>query len=225
MMVPMRGLYAILDVASLSARGVHPLAFAREVLAAAPAALQLRAKELPAREVLSLLRALLPMCRNARVPLVCNDRPDLAILAGCDMVHLGQEDTPIELVRRLSPGLGVGVSTHSLDQLERAARLAPTYVAFGPVFATSSKARPDPVVGMAGLRAASALLASLDGPRLPLVAIGGITLATAREIGAVASAGAVIAALVAGDAGDVRLRAFALHEALGGAPALAEIAP
>ena len=209
MMVPMRGLYAIVDVAALSAREIHPLSFAGDVLAVSPAALQLRAKELPAREILSLLRALVPMCRKVGVPLVCNDRPDLAILAGCDMVHLGQEDTPIELVRRLSPGLGVGVSTHTPEQLERAAKLAPSYVAYGPVFATTSKARPDPVVGVSGLRAAADLLAGLDGPRPPLVAIGGITLDSARSVlEAGAASVAVISDLLSTGDPEARVRAY-----------------
>src|SRR5688572_9956552 len=121
----MRGLYAIVDLATLEANHINALEFASAILSVRPCALQLRAKEVPARETLGLLRTLVPLCRGARVPLVCNDRADLAMLAGCDMVHLGQEDAPVELVRRLSPGLGIGVSTHDLDQLARALELRP----------------------------------------------------------------------------------------------------
>src|SRR5579883_2868346 len=101
----MRGLYAIADLAALAARRIDPLAFADAVLAARPAALQLRAKEAPPRDTLALLRALAPRCHGAGVPLVANDRPDLAVLAGCDAVHVGQDDMPVDRVLRIAPGL------------------------------------------------------------------------------------------------------------------------
>lgn len=229
----MRGLYAILDLETCASRGVPPLAFAEAVLAARPAALQLRAKHAPAREVLALLRALSPICRGAGTPLVCNDRADLAVLAGCDMVHLGQDDAPVELVRRLSPGLKIGVSTHTLEQLVVAVDARPDYVAYGPVYPTQSKQNPDAVVGIAGLRAAAQLVAdraaALGVARIPLVAIGGVTLERAAEVAAHADATAVIAALLGGEAGmpgarDAGRRAAALHAALGGAPT-ASVAP
>ena len=209
----MRGLYAIVDVGALRARDIDPIRFAEAVLVARPAALQLRAKELSARESLALLRALAPMCKRASVPLVANDRADLAILAGCDLVHVGQDDIDVELVRRLAPGLGVGVSTHTLAQLATALESRPTYVAFGPIYATLSKTNASPTVGVEGLRAAHAL-ATARG--IPLVAIGGITLERAPEIAKVAEASAVIAALLpaTSDLRDVTLRARALHAAL-----------
>jgi thiamine-phosphate pyrophosphorylase len=211
----MRGLYAIADVTTLSARGVDVLAFARAVVAVRPAAFQLRAKDLSAREVLSLLRALGPVCRNAGVPLVANDRVDVAALAGCDCVHIGQDDLPFEIVHHLAPRLRVGVSTHSLEQLQRALAHRPAYVAYGPVYPTASKAKPDPVVGLAGLRAAHSA-AKLAG--VPLVAIGGITLDRGRDVAECADSGAVIAALLPGDAkpeaAEITARARRLHAAL-----------
>ena len=168
----MRGLYAIVDTAALAARGFDPVAFSEAVLLAEPAALQVRAKDTPPREMLALLRAIAPLCHRAGVPLVANDRPDIAVLAGCDMVHVGQTDMPIDRVHRIALGLGVGVSTHTLPQLEAALAARPTYVAFGPVFETSTKNNPDPVVGLAGLRAASVRAVAAG---VPLVAIGGIT--------------------------------------------------
>jgi thiamine-phosphate pyrophosphorylase len=199
--VPMRGLYAIVDVATLTARGLDPLLFADAVLAAAPAALQLRAKDLPPRETLALLRALASRCHRAKVPLVANDRPDLAALAGCDMVHVGQDDMSIDRVRRLAPRLGIGVSTHTPEQLSRALAARPTYVAYGPVFETATKANPDAVVGMSGLREAHALtmLAST-----PLVAIGGVRLEHARDVAECAEAAAVVAGLLPPVAGVAR---------------------
>jgi thiamine-phosphate pyrophosphorylase len=189
----MRGLYAIVDVKVLSAKGIDPVAFGRAVLAARPAALQLRAKQLPAREFLNVLRALGPLCRTAGVPLVANDRADLAALAGCDFVHIGQEDLPIELVRRLAPQLRVGVSTHNPAQLEKALQARPAYVAYGPIFPTTSKDQADPDVGIAGL-AAAAKTARAAG--IPLVAIGGITLDRVPEVAACTPVAAIIGGLV-----------------------------
>lgn len=213
----MRGLYAIVDTKLLATRKTDPLAFARAVLAVRPAALQLRAKDWPAREILCLLRALGPLCRNAGVPLVANDRADLAALAGCEVVHIGQEDLPYDLVHRIAPQLGVGISTHNAAQLDRALASRPKYVAYGPVFATASKASPDPVVGLDGLRAASAVARRAG---VPLVAIGGITLSAARDLTPLADACAVIADLYPEGAtlADVTERARQLHHALGGAP-------
>ncbi len=189
----MRGLYAIVDVGSLAARGLDPIAFAEAVLAVGPAALQLRAKNTPAREMLALLRALGPMCRRAGLILVANDRPDLAVLAGCSHVHVGQEDMPIDRVRRLAPEVGVGVSTHTLDQLEAALAAHPEYVAFGPVFETQTKKNPEPVVGTALLREAYARAVQA---RVPLVAIGGITRERARALVGMADAVAIVADLM-----------------------------
>jgi thiamine-phosphate pyrophosphorylase len=189
----MRGLYAIVDVATLTARGLDPVTFADAVLSVGPAALQLRAKDIPPRETLALLRALVAPCRRAGVALVANDRPDLALLAGCALVHVGQTDMPIDRVRRLVPGMNVGVSTHSLAQLAAALDARPAYVAFGPVFETRTKANPDPVVGVELLREA---YARASAARVPLVAIGGITAESARGLVGSTDAVAVVAELV-----------------------------
>jgi thiamine-phosphate pyrophosphorylase len=218
----MRGLYAIVDVGTLAARQLDPIAFAGAVLSAGPAALQLRAKDLHAREALALLRALAPMCRRAGVVLVANDRPDLAVLAGCACVHIGQHDMPIDRVRRLAPGVRVGVSTHTIDQLDAALAAHPEYVAFGPVFETRTKKNPDPVVGLTRLREAYARAVAAG---VPLVAIGGITRDRAHTLVGAADAIAIVAELLPpmalGDAragsaldvlGEVTARARALHD-------------
>jgi thiamine-phosphate pyrophosphorylase len=214
----MRGLYAILDLSSLAARGLDSVAFAQAILSARPAALQVRAKEAPAREVLALLRALAPLCRQAGVLLVANDRPDLASMAACGAVHIGQDDVPVELVRRIAPGLGVGISTHTLGQLDRALDARPTYVAYGPVFPTATKANPDPVVGLDGLREAGARARARG---IPLVAIGGVSLERAPEVARACEAAAVISGLLpdASSFEDVAHRASALHAALMGGEA------
>jgi len=214
----MRGLYAIADVKTLDARRVDVVQYVRALASARPTAIQLRAKELAAREMLALLRVLGPVCREAGVPLVANDRVDVAELGGCDFVHVGQGDLSFEVVHRLAPRLKVGISTHDLSQLALALAHRPAYVAYGPVFPTESKEAPDPVVGIGGLRAAH-LAARAAG--IPLVAIGGITMDRAFEVAAWAEAGAVIAALLpprdeAVDLAQVAARARRLHAALSG---------
>jgi thiamine-phosphate pyrophosphorylase len=226
----MHGLYAIVDVGALAKRRIGPVPFAEAVLHVRPVALQVRAKDAPARETLALMRELAPMCHRAGVPLVANDRPDLAILAGCDWVHVGQEDMPVDRVRRIAPSLGVGISTHNLEQLGAALALRPLYVAYGPVFETASKMNADPVVGVAGVRAAHALARAAG---VPLVAIGGITRDRARELVGLVDAVAVVAELIppvvisgaVPNLGEilreVSARAHTLHELFASAPAIA----
>jgi thiamine-phosphate pyrophosphorylase len=210
-----RGLYAIVDVELLEARKVPVVGFAERVLAARPGVIQLRAKASGAREMLDTLRRLRPLCATAGVPLFANDRPDLAVLARCDGVHVGQEDLPVAEVRRFAPTLRVGVSTHDLDQLRRALDARPDYVAFGPVFPTTSKSDPSPVTGLARLAEASV---ECRAAGIPLVAIGGIDASTAARVGIHADLGAAISALFPpeGLAG-VTARASLLHAALRGA--------
>lgn len=202
----MKGLHAIVDTKLLAKRDVDPLAYARAVLPAKPGALQLRAKDAPPREILGLLRTLGPLCRQARVPLIVNDRADLAALGGCDGVHIGQEDLPYELVHRIAPQLLVGLSAHSPDQIGRALAVRPSYIAFGPIFASSSKTWPVPVVGLEGL-ALAATRAREAG--VTLVATGGVTLARLDEIASLVDAWAVIGDLFPEGAtlDDVRARA------------------
>jgi thiamine-phosphate pyrophosphorylase len=128
---------------------------------------------------------------TSAVTLIMNDHPDLAVQARFDGVHVGQTDvSPAEA--RAIVGLDgiVGISTHNLAQLEAANKMPVDYIAFGPVFATSSKLNHDPVVGLDGLREARALT------KKPLVAIGGITPENARGVlDAGADSAAMISAL------------------------------
>jgi thiamine-phosphate pyrophosphorylase len=191
-----QGLYPIVDVATLRARRLNVVDFAARVLAARPALIQLRAKELGARETLELLKALVPFCRAADALLFANDRPDLAVLAGADGVHVGQSDLSVADVRRFAPALKVGASTHDVRELEAALAERPDYVAFGPVFRTSSKANPDPVVGVDGLVRARELARAAG---IPMVAIGGIDRERAPSLARLECIGAVIGALVPAD--------------------------
>jgi thiamine-phosphate pyrophosphorylase len=215
----MKGLYAIVDTTLLSRRRIDTIDYARAVLKARPTALQLRAKDVSAREILAMLRALRPLCRQAGVPLVANDRADLAALAGCEIVHIGQTDVPYDIVHRIAPQLAVGFSTHDEAQLDRALALPLRYVAYGPVFETPSKVNADPVVGIEGLRAAHKKTMAAN---VPLVAIGGITLARIPMIAMHAEAFAVIGDLFPEGAtlADVTERAFAFQTALGVNPRL-----
>jgi thiamine-phosphate pyrophosphorylase len=111
------------------------------------------------------------------VRLIMNDRADLCLAANFDGVHVGQDDLSPESVRKIiGSDRWLGVSTHNPEQLREADLTSADYVAIGPVFATSSKENPDPVVGLDGLRRARELT------RKPLVAIGGITRANAASV-------------------------------------------
>jgi thiamine-phosphate pyrophosphorylase len=148
------------------------------------------------------------------VPLFANDRPDLALLAGCRGVHLGQADLPLADARRLAPELELGISTHGLDQLDRALDERPAYVAFGPIFQTSSKRDPEPAVGLELLAEASR---RCRAAAVPLVAIGGVSLENAASVAPWADLGAAISALLPPSGlADVGAAAIALHAALGG---------
>lgn len=155
---------------------------------------QLREKRLAPREFYGEAEAALRVARECGARLVINDRADIALAVGADGVHLGQDDLTPEAARALlGPAAVVGFSTHSVEQAREAARRGgASYIAVGPVFATSTKENPEPVVGLDGLRRVRAAVG-----HTPLVAIGGITLETARAaLDAGADAVAVIGALV-----------------------------
>ena len=191
-------LYAILDIDLLERRQLAPLDVLDIWLEAGVTLIQLRAKTLPGGPMLALADEMAVRCRRSRARFIVNDRVDVARLAGADGVHVGQEDLPPDLVRRLLPHPAmIGVSTHNERQVEAACAPGISYLAIGPVFATSSKARPDPIVGIEGVGVASAM-ASRQG--IPVVAIGGISLAKAPAvIAAGATSVAVISDLLAGD--------------------------
>ena len=171
-------LYAIVDAGCFAGRADvarELVRFARELMAGGATLLQYRNKQGGAREALGQARELRRVCEGVR--LIMNDRADLCLAAGCDGVHVGQEDLSPEGARVVvGDRLWVGVSTHSVEQLKIADEGPADYVAIGPVFATSSKENPDPVVGLQGVKAARA------ATRKPLVAIGGITRANCRSV-------------------------------------------
>jgi len=174
-------LYPIVDASCFSTTD-ELLKFARELVAGGCTLLQYRNKSGSARVMLEQARELRRQSR-AGVPaphlpkLIMNDRADLCLIAEFDGVHVGQDDLLPESARRIiGGGRWLGVSTHSPEQVQEADQTSADYLAIGPVFSTSSKERPDPVVGLEGVRRARQLT------RKPLVAIGGITRANAASV-------------------------------------------
>jgi thiamine-phosphate pyrophosphorylase len=176
-MVPLPRLYPILDTSCFP--DTRRLFEAAEELAAAGCTLlQYRNKSGNARQMLDQARELKSRL-GPSVKLIMNDRADLCLAAQYDGLHVGQDDLLPESARLIigsGPTRWLGVSTHNPEQLAEADKTSADYLAIGPIFATSSKANPDPVVGLAGLRRARELT-----PK-PLVAIGGITRASARSV-------------------------------------------
>jgi thiamine-phosphate pyrophosphorylase len=173
-------LYAIVDAAAFRSNEELTL-FAAELVSGGCTLLQYRSKSGDAAAVLEQARELRRQLRASapapHVPkLIMNDRADLCLVAEFDGVHVGQDDLSPESVRGMIGPRWLGVSTHNPEQVEEADRTSADYLAVGPVFSTSSKDRPDPVVGLEGVRRARQLT------RKPLVAIGGITRSSASSV-------------------------------------------
>jgi thiamine-phosphate pyrophosphorylase len=168
-------LYPIVDRTRFPDSGALLLA-AEALVAAGCVLVQYRNKQGSARQVLDEARELRARLGEG-VALIMNDRADLCLAAGFDGLHVGQDDLSPESARRIiGADRWLGVSTHNPEQLALTDQTSADYVAIGPVFATSSKAHPDPVVGLSGMRRARELT------RKPLVAIGGITRGNARSV-------------------------------------------
>ena len=176
-LLKIQGLYPIIDTAACMRAGVSPGALAEAVAAAGTTVAQFRHKGPYTREVLAQAEQIGEILRAGGVRYVINDRADVALMLKAEGVHLGQEDLPPAQVRRMiGSSVWIGYSTHNAAQL-RAGDLEPVdYLAIGPVFATGSKENPDPVLGVAALGDLRRLTSK------PLVAIGGITRANAREV-------------------------------------------
>jgi thiamine-phosphate pyrophosphorylase len=172
-------LYAIIDEACFAEERDPIKALvehARELSAGGATLLQYRNKNGNAREIVGRARELRRVLGNS-VKLIMNDRADLCLAAGFDGVHVGQDDiTPVAARLVIGPHLTVGFSTHNPVQVRDADAMPLDYIAVGPVFVTGSKANPDPVIGLDGVRAARALTDKR------LVAIGGITRANCRSV-------------------------------------------
>ena len=167
-------LYVILDAALLT---IPETECAQKLADAGVRLLQYRNKAASARELFESSRKLISLLAQLKVSVVVNDRADVAALAGASGVHVGQEDLGAEEARQVvGTEKLVGVSTHNLEQFQRAAASSADYIAVGPIFSTGTKSNPDPVVGTEFIRKVRLLTDK------PIVAIGGITLERAPGI-------------------------------------------
>jgi len=190
MLFPLPCIYPITD------RQLSSLSHSEQVAALSEGGarlIQLRDKSAASGEFYREAAAALALGRRLGVRIIINDRVDIALALGAAGVHLGQNDMPPDAARKL---LGeeaiIGLSTHNLEQALAAAEKPVDYIGIGPIFPTSSKEKSDPIVGLEGLRRVRQRV------EMPIVAIGGITLANAREVfDAGANSVAVISAVLA----------------------------
>jgi thiamine-phosphate pyrophosphorylase len=189
-------LNAIVDVEAAERFGSKPVDLARAFLDGGARFLQVRAKHAASGAFLDTAAAIVELARPFDAMVIVNDRADIARLSGAAGVHLGQEDlSPLAARRVIGADAVVGMSTHTVDQLERALDEPVTYVAIGPVFGTTTKSTGYEAVGLERV-ADAARRATARG--LPLVAIGGITIERAASVIAAGAASvAVIGDLLA----------------------------
>lgn len=167
-------LYAVLDEDLLSTPASK---CAQELISAGVELIQYRAKHSSSREYFATCSNLAEALATHNARFIVNDRPDIAAMTGAGGVHVGQEDLPPDDARRIcGSGRWVGVSTHTLEQVRAAAKTSADYIAVGPIFSTSTKEKPDAVVGTSFIREARKLT------QKPIVAIGGITRERAAEV-------------------------------------------
>ncbi len=181
--------YPILDSEAVEARGLRPPDAAAAFLEGGAQILQFRHKGQWGCNIFQAARDIAGLCRQAGVPLIIDDRADIALLLEAGL-HVGQDDlAPLDARRLMGPRAAIGFSSHNVAQLMEAAGEPVDYVALGPVFATASKRNPDPVLGVEEVRRLRALIEK------PLVAIGGITAQNAPQV---LRAGADSVAVIAG---------------------------
>jgi len=180
--------YPIIDTAVLTPTVFSPIRVAEEAVSAGAKILQYRHKDKWTQDEFDEASAIASVCREAGILFVVNDRADFAQLLRAGL-HIGQDDLPPQAARRVVSNAVIGFSTHNASQLRMAVGAPVDYLSLGPIFATTSKERPDPVVGLDGLQKLRPLT-----PK-PLVAIGGITLANASEV---LAAGADSVAIISG---------------------------
>ncbi len=160
-------LYGILDLGYVERSEI--VSMTREMIAGGVDILQLRAKKLPADEVLAMGREILPLTRDGGVPFIVNDHPEIAAELAADGVHVGQDDLSMEAVRAIvGDAMMVGRSTHSLDQARGGAAEGADYIGFGPLFATPTKPDYTPI----GIEEIARV--HEEHPELPIFCIGGI---------------------------------------------------
>lgn len=167
-------------------------------------AIQLRERDLPTGELLSLAQTIGEMTAPRAVPLILNDRVDLVLALNLDGVHLRSDSLPVSSARRLlGPDRLIGISTHSIEEIRRANQDGADYIVFGPIFDTPSKRSFGPPLGL------DLLAAVCRESTVPILAIGGITLERVRDVRRAGAHGvAVIGALLTHDDIGEAVRAF-----------------
>jgi thiamine-phosphate pyrophosphorylase len=200
-------LHAIVDTELAVRAGWTPIDLARAFFDGGATLIQLRAKQLSSAVLLDLADAAVGLAHSYRANVIINDRADIALISGATGVHVGQDDLPPLAARRmLGTDAVIGLSTHTVAQIERAVVEPVSYVAVGPVFGTRSKDTGYTAVGLELVGTAARVAGEM-----PVVAIGGITLENARSvIEAGAAAVAVISDLLLGNDPRGRTQAF-LH--------------
>jgi thiamine-phosphate pyrophosphorylase len=173
-------LYVVCDGDVCAARGWHVADYASACFDGGAELLQLRLKTASSGAFLDTARAVVERARPAQATVIVNDRADLARFAGAAGVHVGQDDLTPDAVRAmLGPDAIVGVSTHTVPQIDAALALPVSYIAVGPIFGTATKTTGYDAVGLALVREAAARARER---RIPVVAIGGITLDNAVSV-------------------------------------------
>ncbi|NLJ56956.1 MAG: thiamine phosphate synthase [Firmicutes bacterium] len=188
-------LYVITD--RLLSRGRPPMAVAAKAIAGGATCIQLREKDaaVTSRELFALAEKLRALTREKGVALIINDRLDIALAVGADGVHLGRDDLPLAVARRLlPPGMILGASAGDPRQSRRAQAAGAAYLGTGAVFGTSTKPDAGAAIGLAAL---NAVCRSVE---IPVVGIGGITAANAGRVIAAGAAGAAVISSVVGAA-------------------------
>lgn len=179
------GLYLVTSQ-SLS-RGRSTEEIVKMALAGGARLIQLREKDLPLPNLVQLAKQIRAMTKKAGALLIINDRLDLALASGADGVHLGQDDLPVALARKISPDMIIGASTHSLKEAFAAQRAGASYVNIGPIFPTKTKKWNEKFLGLQKMKLIAAKI------KIPFTVMGGIK---AEHIPDLAKAGAKTIAVV-----------------------------
>ena len=185
MAVSLPSLYAILDPEQIRQRAVEDVL--SELLRAGVKMLQLRAKALGGKDFLALAKFARSQTEIYNCRLIVNDRVDVAMLCNADGVHLGQEDLPLEVGRRLLGNKIIGISTHNIEQARQAQNGGADYIGFGPMFGSQTK---DTGYSARGIDMLAEIRATVT---IPIVAIGGIN---EQNVSQVWRAGADSAAII-----------------------------
>ena len=198
-------LYLVADTEFTAGKDLVPLI--RKAVLGGVTVVQLRAKNLGTRDFLELASRISEKLAKSGVPLIINDRVDIALACAADGIHLGQDDMPLDRTRKL---LGrskiIGVTVNTLKEAREAERLGADYVGLGPIYVTTTKDTDLPIVGPEGIRRMHKLI------DIPIIAIGGINAGNAADVLRAGAAGVAVVSAILG-AADARKAAAELKKA------------